>query len=87
MSKQSVGMDVFIGKIENSPSLRFATNVLSERKEEIRKKGTFDNVELKAYFLKEFSELLKKLGINVETAASSLPQGDWGHRLLSLCHS
>lgn len=85
MSKQSDGLQYFIGKVENSPSLRFATNILSERKDEIRKQGLFDNIDLKQYFLSEFQNLLNKLGINLEAAVSSFKQGDWGHRLYTIC--
>lgn len=38
---QSGVMSMFIGKIDNSPSLRFASNTLSERKEEVRKRDTY----------------------------------------------
>jgi hypothetical protein len=37
---------LFIGKVDNSPTLRFASNTLSTRKEEARRMDGFSTVDL-----------------------------------------
>lgn len=49
--KQATGQDSLnVGKIENSPTIRFSQSILSERKEQIRKQGSYDDIEMKGYF-------------------------------------
>jgi hypothetical protein len=43
---QSAGQQQYIGIVDNSPSLRFASNILSQRKEKVRKKDGFETVNL-----------------------------------------
>ena len=45
-------MKNYTGVVDNSPNLRFASNILSERKEEIRKKDGFEDVNLGDLFRK-----------------------------------
>jgi hypothetical protein len=71
------------GTVENSPNLRFSSNVLSQRKENIRKEDGFDGVNLGELFRREIGTFLQRVGSSPQELASAL-EGDLGPRLLRL---
>jgi hypothetical protein len=73
----------FTGVVDNSPNLRFASNVLSQRKEEVRKKDGFEGVDLKRVFAEEVGKYFRRIGVSQEQAIDSLGR-DWGEKLLRL---
>jgi hypothetical protein len=77
------------GKVENSPSRRFGHGVLSERKDKIRKEGSYENVDLLQYFGKQLNQCMACLGVNLQGMAEALNEsqgdGNWGHRLMVIC--
>lgn len=49
MQEGGTGVGV-IGKVGVSPTYRLSENILSERKEEIRRKGVFEDIDLRSLY-------------------------------------
>jgi hypothetical protein len=81
---QNSGMTSFIGKVDNSPSLRFASNTLSSRKEEARKIDAFDQIDIASAFRTEIASFLHKLNISVQDVANAFNEPSWAGRFLKL---
>lgn len=62
-------MNTFIGRVDNSPSLRFASNTLSSRKEDIRRKDCFDSIPLDQLFREEVIKFTQREGISLMSIA------------------
>lgn len=49
--------------------LRFSQNILSERKEQIRKQGSYDEIDIRQYFLQQLKDCLDGLGVDLNGIA------------------
>jgi hypothetical protein len=74
----------FIGKVDNSPSLRFASNTLSQRKEEVRRMDSFDEIDIGLTFRTQISSFLSKSNISVLDVANAFNDSTWAERFLKL---
>jgi hypothetical protein len=74
----------FIGRIDNSPSLRFASNTLSARKEETRRLDAFDKVDLAAAWRTELPQFMARAGVTPQQVAEAFQDAVWGERFLRL---
>ena len=81
---QNNGMVTFIGKVDNSPSLRFASNILSQRKEEVRKLDVFDDIDISLTYRTQIGSFLHKCNIPVLDVASAFNDTVWADRFLKL---
>ena len=57
------------GVVDNSPNLRFSTNVLSQRKELIRKEDYFESINLLDLFRREVTNFLQRIGSSPQELA------------------
>lgn len=71
---------MFVGKVDNSPSLRFASNTLSVRKEETRRLDAFDKVDLASVWRKEVREFLERVGVSLAQVAEAFGEQSWAER-------
>ena len=81
---QNNGMVTFIGKVDNSPSLRFASNVLSQRKEDVRRLDVFDDIDISLTYRTQVGSFLQKCNISVLDVASAFNETAWADRFLKL---
>jgi hypothetical protein len=52
--------------VTNSPTLRFASNVLSQRKEEVRRQDGTEGVDLRLLFSTEVKTFLSRGGMGLQ---------------------
>ena len=57
--------------------------MLSQRKEEVRRKDGFEGIQLPALFATTVTHYLQRIGVSPQQMAANLPN-DWGRRLLDL---
>ena len=62
-------------KVGVSPTFRLSENILSERKELIRKQGVFEEINLRELFLETMRKLVQECNLD-QAAIASLMAGD-----------